>query len=1231
MNMRKIVAALAILSLLSTAIGGYLFYHSARESAVKEAEREFVAMSRGIKAHILRLFFAHQKETAALARFEEFQEALMDGSPEKLTQANRILDHFAGGLSYDVCYLLDADGNAISASNRDRVDSFLGKNYSKRPYFLEAIKGKSNAFMAVGATSGKRGVYFAHPVYRKDWEGPIGVTVVKASLDHLERQIVAESDETVMLVHSYGVILVSNRSDWLLKLLWQASAEDLSKIADSELFGKGPWEWTGLEMKGRDHAVDGAGEIYVIRELALEDCPGWKLVCLSSRKAMFRKLVDPLMGNTGPIALILCVFVGGAVFALYDMAQKDIRIRQRAERALQESEAGYRSIFDSMNDAIFVHDVETGQIVDVNRKMSDMYGYTCDEASSLSVGQISLGESPYSQEDALRWMSRAAHVEPQLFEWLAKDRTGRLFWIEVNLKKALIRGKDRLLAVVRDITERKKFENALRQSEERYKALYDDNPSMYFTIDAEGTVLSVNKFGSQELGYRVEELVGQTVLKVFYPDDREAAREQFAVCLRNPMQAYRHESRKIRKDGSMLWVEETARAVESPAGNPVILVVCKDISERKHAEEALKDSEEKLKATVCGSPIPQFVIDQNHRVIYWNRALEQISDIKAGEIIGTKEHWRAFYDSERPCMADLLVDEKHELISYWYGAKFCKSGLVDEAYECADFIPKVGPGGKWLHLTAAAIRDSKGNIVGAVETIEDITDRKKAEEDRVRLVTAIGQAAESFVVTDKDWIVEYVNPALERITGYEASEIIGRHMRILEYDKHDKTLYKGIQAVLNRGDTWSGRLTNRKKDGASYEAEVTTSPVRDNSGKVVNYVSIQRDITHEVKLEKELRQAQKMEAIGTLAGGIAHDFNNILMAVSGYTELAYAKCPEGDPVRRHLDQVRVASSRAKDLVTQILTFSRNTEQARKPMSVDPIVKEALKLLRSSLPSTIEIRQEIEVPPDGCLVLTDPTQIHQVVMNLCANAAHAMRAKGGLLTVGLSCEPVDAQFLATFPGLRPGPYLCLTVKDTGHGMDASIGERIFDPYFTTKGPGEGTGLGLAVVQGIVKSHVGAVTVHSELGQGTTFRVFLPKAEEEISVRVEPVEALPVGSERILFVDDEKVLVDLGKEMLEGLGYRVTATTGGLEALEIFRAQPTAFDLVITDMTMPDITGRYLARELLAIRPDIPVILCSGLSEPVDGKPANLVGISAFVMKPYEISRVAKIIREVLEAE
>ena len=386
------------------------------------------------------------------------------------------------------------------------------------------------------------------------------------------------------------------------------------------------------------------------------------------------------------------------------------------------------------------------------------------------------------------------------------------------------------------------------------------------------------------------------------------------------------------------------------------------------------------------------------------------------------------------------------------------------------------------------------------------------------------------------------------------------------------------------------------------------------------------DITERKQLQTQLQQALKMEAIGKLAGGIAHDFNNVLYSIIGYTELTMDDVPEGSLARKNLKEVFKGAMRAKDMVQQILAFSRKDDTQKKPIKVQSVVKEALKLLRTSIPSTIEIRQSIDA--DCGPVLADPTQIHQVIMNFATNAYQAMLEKGGVLELTLMEEEIgsdDSDF-----DLDPGTYLKLTVSDTGYGMDNVVMGKIFDPYFTTRGPGEGTGMGLAVVHGIVKSHGGNITVYSELGEGTAFSVYLPLIETRpVEPKVISAELAPTGTERILFVDDEEYIVLMTQQILERLGYQVTSRTSSVEALAAFKAKPNEYDLVITDMTMPNMTGVELVPRLKEIRSDIPIIICTGFSEMIDEDKAKAVGIREYVMKPIVIEEIAKTIRKVLD--
>lgn len=511
--------------------------------------------------------------------------------------------------------------------------------------------------------------------------------------------------------------------------------------------------------------------------------------------------------------------------------------------------------------------------------------------------------------------------------------------------------------------------------------------------------------------------------------------------------------------------------------------------------------------------------------------------------------------------------------------------------------------------------------------LQDVTERLKAEKEQQLLATVIEHTRESIVITDVDGNIEYVNPAFTRITGYSRDEAIGRNQRILESGEHDQALYEEMWATLKRGAVWEGRLSNRRKDGSLYTERVSISPVRDAAGAITHFVEVKRDISHEVELEIQLQQAQKMEAIGTLAGGIAHDFNNILGAIIGFTDISLMQSKADSPLYENLQNIRKAGFRAADLVRQILTFSRQAVGNRKiPVAVVPLLKESLKLLRASLPATIEIVQHINIPEAS--VLADPAQIQQMIMNLCTNSFQAMREHGGVLTITLNKLPAGQESGASV--LTGGPGIELKIEDTGPGVSPKIIGRIFEPFFTTKEPGLATGLGLSVVHGIVHDLGGTITVESNEHR-TCFTIRLPVIEKPVVVQNVDEDSLPGGSESVLIVDDEQDIRETCRMMLSRLGYSVTTSGDPREALAMIDRQKGRFDLVIADQTMPGMTGLELLHEILRLRPELPVILCTGFSEQLDEESALREGARQLLLKPVTCMRLARSVRQVLDAK
>ncbi len=640
------------------------------------------------------------------------------------------------------------------------------------------------------------------------------------------------------------------------------------------------------------------------------------------------------------------------------------------------------------------------------------------------------------------------------------------------------------------------------------------------------------------------------------------------------------------------------------------------------------DSIDGLRMVMDACPVGVVVFNHDETMVYANPAAEEIfgrlaepGKVKCGDFIScAHRHLHPLGCGNTPaCSGCSLLAGMRAVLS---------SGATDQEGESFhDRDSECKP--IWIKYKFSPVR--LNGSPGAVMAVDDVTALRESE---AKYRALIMQSADCLLLHDLDSKIVDVNPAACRTYGYSREELLRMRVSDLDpdYDQRENGGHFWEKFGLNEPYRFEGR--QRRKDGTIFPVEVTVTKIL-ISGRV-HIMGLCRDIgerkeseAEKAQLEEQLRQAQKMQAIGTLAGGIAHDFNNILMPVIIQTEVALLSVPEDSPIRSSLQEVLEASHRAKGLVKQILTFSRQTETERVPLLVGPIVKEALKLLRSTLPTTIEIQQDI--PVDDNYVLADPTQIHQVLMNLCTNAAHAMSESGGLLKVGLTEKYVGSTGHSDYPELVPGKYVQLSVRDTGCGIDPSVRDRIFEPFFTTKQRTEGTGMGLSVVHGIVKGYGGAVVVESQPGEGAVFHVLLPVVEGESRTDSQARGSLPQGKERILVVDDERSVIESWTSLLAYLGYEVTAEESSITAFETFRSRPEEFDLVITDQTMPNMRGDELARKLIEIDPAIPIVLCTGYSDVISEKKAKSLGIKEFIMKPIVMEEVAKTLRKVLDAK
>ena len=764
--------------------------------------------------------------------------------------------------------------------------------------------------------------------------------------------------------------------------------------------------------------------------------------------------------------------------------------RDRVETALREKENFLKIVFNAIQDGISVRDRDfnltlvnqwmekkyAAQIPLVGKKCYSVFQKRdsicpwCPAVLAMKTGEMSSEIVPYpSHDDPAGWF--------ELTAFPVRDLNGETVGC---------------IEHVRDITERKKTDEALKNSEEKYRELVQNANSIILRMDTRGKIIFFNEFAQEFFGYSENEVLGKNVVGTIVPKTETTGRDLSEMIHDigiRPQRYATNENENMRKNGERVWVAWTNKAIKDKHGNTTeILCIGNDITERKYAEKALWQEEEKFRTFVEQSPFGISIIDESGNYKYINPKFIEIFGYTLEDIPTGKEWFKkAFPDSEY----------RHRLISTW------------------------------------------------------TTDLKKS--------------------------------------------------------KFGESRHRTYKVIC--------------KDGS--EKIIHFKPVTLESGK--QFV-IYEDITNQEQLEDQLRQAQKMESIGTLAGGIAHDFNNILGIIMGNAELAMDDIYEGNPARFNLQEIRTAGLRAKDVVRQLLSFARKTAAEKKPTNIAPIIIESLKLMRASIPTSIEIRQNII--KEVYTILADPTQINQVLINLCTNAHHAM-PDGGILEVGLENVELDENATAQHSDMDPGPYVHLTVGDTGQGMNPEIKGRIFDPYFTTKDIGKGTGLGLSVVHGIVKNHGGGISVNSELGKGTSFEIYFPAVETEAVTETETDEKLPTGNERILFVDDEESIVYVARNRLERLGYQVETKSSPDEALKLFRVIPNQFDLVITDMSMPEMTGDRFVQEILKIRPDIPTILCTGYSEKIDKQKAKEMGIRQYIEKPINRSVLAKMVRKILD--
>jgi PAS domain S-box-containing protein len=933
----------------------------------------------------------------------------------------------------------------------------------------------------------------------------------------------------------------------------------------------------------------------------------------------------------------------------------DITERRRLEEVLRETEEKYRNIFNNVQVGVFRWRLSDGHMLECNDRLAQMFGYPAKEDLLAEFVALNHFVDPDTRE---RMLESVKNGQLQNFETRFFRRDGAILWL---LCSARVYGdRDYMEGVATDITELRHAKDTLEQSEAQHRTLVEQlfGRTLLFAVEQQ----QLNKEIQRERDLS-EKILGHC------EDGVGGFDQDFHITLWNPpmeritglpktralgknlfmalplLQEIHEKSPILGAGGHQGWLDRHQPVKLSPQGPegfyaghvaPLLneagevsggVLIIHDVSPLKRAENALKKQQGLLEGVMASAANEGLaILDRDLSFVKVNPTLEKWfahDQPLLGKTCYAVIHGALDSCENCPALKTLVSGEPgHEVVPKWV-ARDEEAGQVE--------------------LFSYPLKDpNTGETVGVIMRILDITAKLQAQEvqreSRERLKLVVNNIPVVVGRLYQDGTVDFLEDKLEGLTGF-SSQGFGAGGRpwsevILEEDQEPAR--KAFLHALGTDHTYVSQYRVKGKDGRVIWLQESGQITCDSQGRALYTDIVLLDVTQRKQAEEmrpqfeaQLRQAQRMDAIGSLAGGIAHDFNNILGVMLGYTEMALMTLKEDDSLKRRLQQVLRAGKRGKELVAQILSFSRPTPQKRRPVKISAIVKEALNMLRATLPSTIELRMRLDEDQDT--ILADPTQMHQVIINLCANAAHAMRDKGGLLDISVKPVNLDTKAAAQFHGLSPGPHLRLTVKDSGHGMDRDTMEKIFDPFFTTKKMEEGTGMGLAVVHGIIKAHEGAITVQSKVGKGSEFQIYLSRVEAtELTGGIE-APAVENGQERLLFVDDEEWLVEMWKEILESLGYQMTVTTRPLEALDLFKKNPQDFDLVIADQTMPQMTGLELAQELLALRPELPVILVTGFSQVVTPEKAKAAGVREFIMKPLSISELTNAISQALGKE
>jgi PAS domain S-box-containing protein len=982
--------------------------------------------------------------------------------------------------------------------------------------------------------------------------------------------------------------------------------ENLYRIAgrDSNLFAPGSQEHPQMYAQGSWERLKAAGENALATGIPFE--LDLELVRPDGSKRWVIDRGEPLRDASGRI-----MGLRGTV--------QDITERKRAEGALKEERHLFCTLMDNLPDVIYFKDRESrftrvnlalAKKVDLDRP-ADAVGKT-----DFDIFTAEHAEQAYRDEQEIISTGQPVVGKEEKETW----PDGHVTWASTT-KMPLRDANGNAIGtfgISRDITERKDAEEALRESEERFRATFEDAGTGMALVDMHGHPIKSNPALQQMLGYSEEELSRMAFSDYTHPDDRDLGWELFSGLVAGKREKYETEKRFLKKGGDVVWGLLNVSLVKGRYGRPVWAVgMVQDITERKQAEDALLQSQARLKEALLAAQMGVWEWTAETDTITWDENLYRIAGRDPKLPAPSYEQHQQTY-----------VPESRERLK----AAVEKALATGTPFELD--LELVRPDGerRWLNAFGEPLRDANGRITRLRGTVQDITERKRAEAEHVRLVTAIEQSAEAVMITNTSGEIEYVNPAFSRITGYSREEARGQNPRILKSGNQDPALYQQLWETILQGKVWHGELVNRRKDGSLYHEQMTIAPVRGERGEVTHFIATKQDITARKELEQRFVQAQKMEAVGRLAGGVAHDFNNLLTVINGYAQILTQRSSPKDPRRGLFEEIQMAGERAASLTRQLLAFSRRQVLEPKVLDLSNALVNTETMLRRLIGEDIELTTKLK--PGLGLVKVDPGQIEQVIMNLAVNARDAM-PQGGKFIIETASVEADEDYARTHKPMMPGKYVMMSVGDTGCGMDLATQAHIFEPFFTTKVKGKGTGLGLATVYGIVKQSGGFIWVYSEPGQGATFKIYFP-CVEEVAPTAEPAKVrrptkLAKGKETILVVEDETGVRSLVCETLKSKGYKTLAAEGAAQALKIAEQYTKPIHLLLTDVVMPLTDGKELATRLSTLHPESKVLYMSGYTDDAVVRHGVSDGGTPLLQKPFLPNALLLKVREVLRTK